>query len=245
MRSEQRPPKPSSTSFAEVSSAKGLRVVGPPETEVDKDIRFLELENERVRMSFTSKTAAVTFFVVVVILVVAFEIGRRSGYTAGIGAGFQQGRASYAAEAMSEIEAARNQPAATHLLSELMETAEAAPARVETIVDENPGDVDRPQWIRGYTYVVAQEFSPADADTAAAKARAFLAEHGIATAAVRYDSGSVQLITTQGYNHKDPTQKRMANELLKKLHAIGAKYYAGGGGYKLDGYFKTLKDDRW
>jgi hypothetical protein len=37
----------------------------------------------------------------------------------------------------------------------------------------------------------------------------------------------------------------MAEELLKKLHAVGSKYYAGGGGYKLEGYFKTLKSDRW
>ena len=91
---------------------------------------------------------------------------------------------------------------------------------------------------------MAQEFArPGIGDIA--KAQAFLAEHGIETAPVQYESGSVQLITTQGYNHQDPTQKLMANELLKKLHAVRAKYYAGGGGYKLEGYFKTLKRDSW
>lgn len=242
--SEQRPPKRASTPSAEVSSGEVLRIADPPEMVGDKDARFLVLEGERVRVSFTSKTAAVAFFVAVVLLVGVFETGRRSGYNAGLGAGYQKGRASYAAQAISEIEAARSQPPATHLVSELVETAEVGPARVETVVDEKRGELGQPQWIRGYTYIVAQEFSP-PGTAAAAKAQEFLAEHGIATASVRYDSGSIQLITTQGYNHKDPTQKRMANELLRKLHAVGAKYYAAGGGYRLDGYFKTFKGDRW
>jgi hypothetical protein len=126
----------------------------------------------------------------------------------------------------------------------LLATTQATAARPEAGVDQDPPDPGKPQWIRGYTYIVAQEFSAESAGNAA-KAQAFLADHGIVVAQVPYPSGAIQLIATQGYNHRDPTQKRMAEELLKKLHAVGSKYYAGGGGYKLEGYFKTLKSDRW
>ena len=57
--------------------------------------------------------------------------------------------------------------------------------------------------------------------------------------------GSTQLITTQGFNRKDPAQKQMASAALEELHKIGKRFYAQGGGYKLEGYFKTLKGDGW
>ncbi len=32
---------------------------------------------------------------------------------------------------------------------------------------------------------------------------------------------------------------------LEEVHKIGKRFYAQGGGYKLKGYFKTLKGDGW
>jgi len=62
---------------------------------------------------------------------------------------------------------------------------------------------------------------------------------------VRLSNGATQLITTQGYNRRDPTQHQMADQLLEKTRTLGAQYYAAGGGYKLEGYFKSLKSDTW
>ena len=57
--------------------------------------------------------------------------------------------------------------------------------------------------------------------------------------------GSIQLITTQGFNRRDAAQKQMAAAALEEVHKIGKRFYAQGGGYKLKGYFKTLKGDAW
>ena len=185
-------------------------------------------------------------FIAAVGLIASFELGSRLGHGRGLKTGYEAGRASYAAEAASEIEVARAQPPATHLVSRLLE--DPAPAEV-------PGEANRerknarvpqtPGWIRDYTYIVAQEFTAGRLDDAR-QAREYLAEHGIPTAFIRGSGGgAVQLITEQGYNHGDPTQKRIAEELLKRIHDAGASYYAQGGGYKLKGYYKTLKSDTW
>ena len=81
------------------------------------------LDGERLRVSLTSTTAAVTLFAAVVVLLGTFEVGRRIGNQAAFKHGFSAGRASYEAEAMSEIEAARQQPAATQVVAGLFEDA--------------------------------------------------------------------------------------------------------------------------
>ena len=198
--------------------------------------RFMELEGDRFRVSFTSLTAAVAVFVAVVVVIAVFKVGDRGGYARGYAAG----RASYEAAAMSEIDAARNQPPATHLVDGLL----AQPGEQREPESVGGDELAAPKWIRNHTYVVAQEF-PGGRTSAADAAREYLAEHGIATELVRYPSGAIQLITREGYSLKDPTQREMAEQLLRRVHAIGSDYYAAGGGYKLEGYFKTLKGDTW
>ncbi len=215
----------------------GFRLVDPGPEEAPS---LLVLDGRKLKVSLTPLTGAAAAFVLLLVLASAFAAGKRSGRSDGLRDGFEQGRASYADEALSDIQVARAQPAATHLVDDLM----AQPGKARPEPKPANATADRPEWLTGYTYVVAQEFSSRHADDAAG-ARAFLEKRGIATAVVRRASGSVQLITTQGYNHKDPTQKRMASELLKKLHAAGASYYRAGGGYKLEGYFKTLKGEHW
>ena len=219
------------------ASEAGTRVSGG-------NVPFVELDGNRVRLSFTSVTAAVALFAGLVVVLGAFELGRSSGDEDGFRQGYAAGRESYATAAMSEIEAARSQPPAASLLSGLLEEPQDNEAPADTGTDEVSAESTQPRWIRGYTYIVAQEFSPGSLG-GARQAQEFLARHGVATELVRYPSGVIQLLTTQGYNHKDPAQRQMANELLKKVHTIGAEYFAAGGGYKLEGYFKTLKNDTW
>jgi hypothetical protein len=203
------------------------------------------LDGDRVRFSLTSVSAAVLVFVLLVVVFGSFEIGRRFGDRRGFQRGHIAGRASYSADALSEIEAARRQPPATQLLAPLRVDAESDP----TARDAAPGDSgtpppEGPTWVRDYTYIVVQEFS-AGRQQDARQAQAFMAEHGIGTEMVKYPSGAIQLITTQGYNRQDPTQRRLADQFLEKVHMLGAQYFAAGGGYRLEGYFKSLKGDTW
>lgn len=205
-------------------------------------VRFAELIGGRIRVSFSSTAAAIAVFVGMAIVLAAFELGSRSGYHDGLRVGHEAGRTSYAAEAVSEIEMARSQPAATHLVRSLL--ADEGAAAPDEIGDGTIADPKETTWIRGYTYIVAQEFA-ADHEEDARHAQRYLGEKGVATAAVTLPGGAIQLITSEGYNHKDPTQKRIAEQLLEKVHRIGVLYYSGGGGYRLEGYFKTLRGENW
>jgi len=91
---------------------------------------------------------------------------------------------------------------------------------------------------------VAQGFA-AGREADAEEARVFLAANGVDAAVVPLDSGGTRLITTQGFNRNDPTQRTLADQLIDRIRALGAEYYRSGGGYKLEGYFATLKGDRW
>lgn len=221
------------------AGAAGLRLAGS-KAGIRFDKGWLVLEGRQLRLSLTPVSGAVVIFVVVLLLTAAFMIGSRSGWKGGLRAGYQEGLASYGSDQMSEVEIARNQPAASHLVRDLLESPPVA--TVEPIAA--PGVQDRPGWTRDHTYIVAQEFSGSRGDDAEA-ARVFLSEHGIETVVVRFASGALQLITAQGYDHQNPAQKVRGEELLRQLHAVGAKYYRSGGGYKLEGYFRKLTSDRW
>ncbi len=202
---------------------------------------MIELDGARIRFSLTSVSAAVVVFVAAVGLVVTYEVGRRSGESSGVAVGYEAGRASFAADAVSEIEAARAQPPETELVSDLLREPAAGGMTAEAASGEPSVG---PRWVRGHTYTVAQEFS-AGRDADAERAMAFLSQHGVDTAMVRLSGGSVQLITTKGFNRNESAQQQMADEFLRKIHTIGANYYASGGGYKLEGYFKKLTNDQW
>lgn len=206
---------------------------------------LVELDGDRIRVSLTSVTAAVVVFVGVVVLLAAFEFGRRSGDRGGFERGHAAGRESYTADAMSEIELARSQPQATHLVGSLLKDAVVPQTAVSTAVTNEPAkDGSAASWIRDFTYVVAQEFR-AGHEADGNRAREFLAQHGIGAELVRSANGSTKLMTTQGYNRADPAQRRMADQLLEKVRTVGAKYFAAGGGYKLEGYLRTLKGESW
>ena len=254
------------------SPAAGIAGQGPALAPLQPDPArgsAVELEGERIRLTLTSWTAAIVAFVGIVMIVGAFEIGRRFGDGSGFDRGHTAGRNAYLADALDEIETARQQPPSTDLISSLLQVPEAEPERVATR-SEHPAETtaartessrakgatrpktvprqravkSRSNWIRDYTYIVAQEFS-AGRDEDARRAQDFLGDNGVRTELVQYPSGSIQLITLQGYNRNDSTQKRMSQKLLDKVHSIGRNYFSQGGGYRLEGYFKKLKGESW
>lgn len=202
--------------------------------------RLVEFDDECVRFSFTSTSAAITVFLVVVGILVIYEAGRQSGKETYYQWGWRAGRASFQADAESEIEAARSQPPSPHLVEDLL-AATGAPASGES---DTSTDKAAPQWVEGHTYIVAQEFSPRNHDDAVA-AQKYLRSQGIDTALITQDKGWFQLVTTQGYNRSDPVQRDLLAKLLTREHRAGVDYFASGGGYKLEGYYKTLRKQSW
>lgn len=241
----QPPPKvekvrPAVTAPGSIAPDTTAQVVSEPETSEPTMPRVLELDGDRIRLSLTSLSAAGVLFALMVAIFGAFEIGRRNGQNEGLANGYETGRSSYEAEAMSEIQEARSRPAATHLVENLLAGGDRPLASSNS---PEAASVE-PQWIKGYTYVVAQGFSAGYEDDARS-AQTFLDDYGIETALVAYSSGATQLITKQGFNRDDSTQHAMADELKTRIHAVGAKYFADGGGYRLEGYFKKLGNDHW
>ncbi|MBI4717058.1 MAG: hypothetical protein HY763_04580 [Planctomycetes bacterium] len=206
---------------------------------------LLEVDGRRIRLSFTSLTAAVAVFLGLMVLVAAYALGSRSGMRAGMQAALLQ-EPSQAEGVKDEVQEARSQPPATHLVGTLLDppTATKSPPAEPAAAASPSRAGNQPIWTRGLTYILAQEFAGQNVE-AADRAQAFLAEHGIASTVVRSRGGAVHLMVTQGFDTKDPKQKESGEQLLQKLRAVGAKYYASGGGYKLEGYFKTLKGDTW
>jgi len=215
----------------------GLRLVGSRDRFEDGET-WICLDGRCLRLRLSARSGAVLLFVGTMLLVTSFVVGRSSGREAGLRAGFERARASQTAETPSEIELARAQPAVSDLVQDLL--PDAAAHRQQAVVSS----ASKPQWIRGHTYVVAQEFRKGyEADARAAQD--FLARQGIPTAVVRFPSGSLQLITTQGFDRGDASQRKMAEKLLAKVHGAGKKYYASGGRYKLEGYFRKLTAQSW
>lgn len=210
--------------------------------------RLIAVDGDRIRVSLTSVTAAGAIFVVLALATAAYTIGSRSGDRAGFRRGYEAARAAVVEPAADEITAIRNQPPATHLLAPASGKAKPDAATVRPPQPEAPGPsstvAGKTGWVKDLTYIVVQEFPTGSMERAKA-AQQFLAQRGVETEAVSAASGGVHLITTLGYNHKDPAQKKLAEQLLAKVRTIGGQYYAAGGGYKLEGYYKTLKRDSW
>lgn len=201
---------------------------------------LLTFVDGKIRLSLTSTRAAIALFLGLTTLLIAFEIGNRRGFDDGVIAG----RASYTAETASEIDLAREQKPATHIVAGLLDDLVGTEPATQVVGKTDSATGAKTSWIRDYTYIVAQEFSSGQPESAR-EARAFLAKHGVETAMVIQPGGSIQLITTQGFNRRDAAQKKMAATALEEVHKIGERFYAQGGGYKLKGYFKTLKGDGW
>lgn len=205
---------------------------------------FIVMDGEKIRVSFTSYSGAIALFIVMIVLLGTYEFGRTRGQRLGFTTGYDSGKLSFVADTMNEIENARKQPPATHIVRSLMTSLDISNPRKTVTPDQSITIAGTAHWIRGFTYIVAQEFGR-DYKQHADRAQLFLSDHGVDTAKIVLPRGSVQLITTQGFNRSDETQRMMADQLLNKIHTIGTQYFSSGGGYRLQGYFKTLKNDSW
>lgn len=218
---------------------------------------LVQVKEDRLHLALTPLSAAAIVFVLSVVVLGVYLVGRQRGENSAVLQGIAQGDAATA----DSVEAARMQPPAPHLVESLIEgSSKAPPAKnreaqrpatrnAEPAVATPAADVELPPgprhgWVRDYTYIVAQEFGAARMDDARA-AQHYLASRGFPAEIVKLDSGPLQLITLDGYNHKDAAQKKKADEVLKRQRAAGVEYFATGGGYKLEGYYKTLKKDQW
>lgn len=210
----------------------------------------IQLLGDRLHVSLTPLSAAIGVFVISFLVLAALFFGQKRGEKSAIDrsvAGVIPGAP------IEGVETVREQAPASHLIAPLLVgSAPAVPAsdapRKSAGADPapvpSPSVSPRSEWVRDYTYIVAQEFA-AGREADAEKAREFLAARGFPARVVKFDSGALQLITLEGYDHKDAAQKKKADNILKKQRAAGADYWTSGGGYRLEGYFKTLKKDEW
>jgi hypothetical protein len=228
-----------------------------PASQPTNDPAAVQLLGDRLHLSLTPFTAAIGLFVIALLVLGAIFVGQKRGEKAGakrvLSASLEGDLGG-----MDAVETVRQQPPASHLVESLLAgNAKPAasprenerPVRKSELAAKSPAQPELPAgprhgWVRDYTYIVTQEFTAGREDDAR-KAKEFLETRGFPAQIVKLDSGALQLITLEGYNHKDAAQKKKADEVLKKERAVGGEYFASGGGYKLEGYYKTLKRDQW
>ncbi len=218
---------------------------------------IVNLRGDRVHISLTSVSAAVVVFLALGLVGGAYVIGGRAGDRAGFQRGYQTGR-NAVDPAADEVLAARSQTPATDVIAPLLANAprgtepaasrksSADPVPRSTSASPNVvGTAARPAgWTRDFTYIVVQEF-PTGAAEKSRLAQQFLEQRGIPTAVVSLPNGAVQLTTTQGFDHRDANERKLSDQFLGRIRALGSEFYAAGGGYRLEGYHKTLKRDQW
>lgn len=240
-----------------VEGAESLAVNEQPRPRVVRDIedddesvvpRMVELDGPVVRISLTSKSGALVLLAGILVLAVAFAIGRNSRPSVSgpvtQGATIQQPK--------TEIEQLQTKAPNRQLVEGLAATG-GQPQAPPSVSPQREGSTPVPKhatpapqvtWVKGNTYIVAQEFTGGHMDDAR-RAQEFLEDHGISTVPVTLAGGVIHLTTKEGYNRKDAAQAGQFDDLLKRIHAVGDKYFAAGGRYRLKGYPKTLKEDTW
>jgi hypothetical protein len=207
-----------------------------------------------VILTLTTPVAIGAVALLIVALVGAYSIG--VGASRKVGAGMATDRA-----APDPIDQARDAPAQPRLLGALQRRPDSgasngaglagAPTGVDPDRSGGAGDsaparvsAGPDAWVRGWTYIVVQEFLPRQ-EADAPLTQEFLREHGLETALVRLSSGSVQLITTEGYDANDAAGRKKGAALLSRVHELGRQYRKAGGRYHLQGYPKLMTGDRW
>jgi len=213
--------------------------------EIVESAPLASIQGSRLTISLTCRHAAVAAFAALVFVFVVFAAGDRFGQR-DFQRGYAEGRASSASERKDEIARLRHEPPTPGLVDGLLV---AAPGVPPAKAGSTPQSAPLPRsgaanWVRGWSYVVVQEFQAEKLDDAQ-KARAFLQGRGVNGEVVTLTNGKHQLIATQGFQSKNPAEKQSAEALLKQIHDLGAQYFATGGGYRLQGYYRTFKGERW
>jgi len=194
-------------------------------------------------------------FVVGLVLVASYTAGLYLGRQRGEQDGFAAGRKSVEAIVTNEIEQARAQRP-TEGIFDGVGTSPVGRSGPDAGLERTVGDggstspemsegSSAAAWVRGYTYIVVQDFK-SDALADAHKAARYLADNGVDTAIVELDGDwKYRLITLQGFNRDEAVQRNLAEEYLERVRTLGQNYFAAGGRYRLEGYFKKLAADTW
>lgn len=206
-------------------------------------------------LTLSSTSAGIVIFLCLLLLSAAYLAGNSVGERRGQERGFKLGRDSYSSSTIDEIEKARQQPPSPQLLGGLLRDQPAAsPARSgnSDVLPKKSDEASVPEtppasgiaWVEGHNYIVAQEFD-GQASQEAESARLFLSENEVPAAVVRLRSGRLAAVVLEGFNLKEPTQRRRADLLKEKVARLGSKYFSAGGRYKLEGYFAAYKSGAW
>ncbi len=206
-------------------------------------------------LTLSSTSAGIAVFLALLLLSGAYLIGSSVGERRGQERGFKLGRDSYTSSTIDEIEKARQLPPSPQLLGGLLrDEPVATPERSgnSSVLPETSDEASVPEalpesgiaWVGGYNYIVAQEFD-GQASQEAESARLFLSENEVPAAVVRLRSGKLATVVLEGFNLKEPTQRRRADLLKEKVARLGSKYFSAGGRYKLEGYFAAYKSGAW
>ncbi len=209
--------------------------------------RTFEVVDGRVRVALTPGAMAAGIFVMACLLTVAYGAGVRVGEGRGREAGFAEGREYTNSATLDEIQVARTQPPAQELFADLGDSP-VQPADTAEAASPEPA-ADEPSWVRGYTYVVVQDFRAGDAEVMKV-AQDYLAGLGIETAAVPLTGDYCgRLIATQGFNRSDdPVQAKLCDDFWARIRQAGQEFMThprNVAKYRLEGYLKTLSADMW
>ncbi len=213
------------------------------------------VRGERIVFSLSSVSAGVAVFILIVIVGLGFVVGKNVGHASGVTEGFESGKRSVSAGAISEIEAARRSAPNTEIFADLGSSpvtpnAAAAGRRAgQPVAPQANPPTEQPNtrgpWVRDHTYIVVQEFKSEDKDQAEA-AKLFLHDHDVESVILESKGDyRYRLVATKGFNREDPAQRRWCDQYHAKIRELGNQFVKAGGRYDLQGYQKKLTGNRW
>lgn len=208
---------------------------------------WFKVAGGQVRFALTSQAMAVAIFGLALLVLAAYALGLSVGRDRGEKAGYQAAQLDTQAAVMDDIQAARAEPPAQTLFNGVGSSPIVYQGTEpdEPAADRQPATPDGAAWVRGYTYVVVQDFR-ADAWADVERAQQYLLDNGIETAVVELEGDwRYRLIAAQGFNRDDLVQRKLADDFLARTREIGETYFRAGGRYRLEGYFKKLTADHW
>lgn len=222
-------------------------VVGLPDSAELGSGKALSIHGGRLTVSLTSGAAAAVLFLAVALLALAYLGGERVGVGRGEAAGFAKGKSWYEVKVADEIARARLGPVNPSLTQGLAASSTVAlPISGDTAQGVERVEVATSRtWVQGNNYVVVQTFK-ADALQDAEIVKEYMAQNGIETAIISQGNSSHKVITVQGFNLRDSTQKELANRFMTKIRGIGRRFRQAGGRYDFhDCYAMKLSGTSW
>ncbi len=214
--------------------------------------RLITIDGPRLVISLSSVYAGIAVALLIALSSGVYVLGHASGRATGQEEGYARARRAIESATLNEIDAARlakpNPGIFAGLPSSPTRPPKVGPTHRDTAKPKTarPTSSATPRWIKGYTYIVVQEFRANDR-AEMQKARSFLRDNGIPTVVVEASGKSrykYRLVTQKGFNRGDPLQKRRCDEYHQRIRKLGKAFVKSGGRYDLQGYQKKATSDR-